>query len=136
MNLDAIRTRIAELCDGCGFNPYSTLVGSPDLPAAIVGYPEEIAYTTTQGASRCEITMFVKLICSLGDEIDATKRLDDALSTNDGSVYRALSARATADDPWRQLVVKSANNISSISLEGGAATALAADLNLTITTDK
>ena len=135
MDFAAIRARLNTKLQGTGWNPYPFLPGSPDLPAAVVGLPELIEYGDRMKGGRPTITIAVRLYASAADPTKAVARIDAAISTvGPTSIWAALRA-VSVDDPWRQAVITGVSNVAAEPLDNGVAV-IAADLNLTITTNQ
>lgn len=129
MSLGQVRTALAGAMSGLGFTTYAVLPGSPELPAAVVGFPSSIQYHQTL-AGGAEYTFPVTLIAPWTDEESAQQLIDTAVSYGaTGSVVSALeSATGTY---WDSLYVASASNFQPMTI--GEARAVAVDLTVVVT---
>lgn len=132
MNLRAIREDLAAVAQEAGFNSWSVSPDDPqDLPAAVVGGIQNLVRLnrlTTQ--IQIGITFYV----SLAEPVDATARLDLALSVGETGSFIDLLDSVHAEDgaAWRSVRFVSAGPYTRFTMPGGGA-ALGVEVQLELT---
>jgi len=121
VNLRGIRTDLAGACSGREFTPYDVLpASSPELPAAVVGWPDIIQFNATH-AGGARLTLGITLYFSRADDEAAQERLDDVLS---GGLINDIARRTSPH--WVAIDVPRLQNIETRA--AGGAELLTAEL--------
>lgn len=122
--LAEIRAEFATALAGLPERVYPHPPAAPEMPCVIVGFPTLITYDETlAGHSRYELVLTV--LVSMSDVERAETELDSILT---GSLRHELHNHPST--VWRAFHVESVTNIRAETV--GNATALAADLNITL----
>lgn len=132
MDLRALREDLTAVAEAAGFNAWSYVPDDPqDLPAAVVGGIQEMNRLNQHVT---QIKLGISFIANAADPVDATARLDLALSTgNAESFIDMLDSVGTEDGPaWSSVRFDSAGPYTSIDLPGGG-TALGVEIVLQLT---
>lgn len=129
-DVHAIRAAAVALVVPAGFQGIDHVPEDvQQMPAAVAGVPTEIDYGASLGLAR--ITFPLTLIFSAASLKDAQLKMDQALSTTDGSAVTLLRAAVdTPTDDWRSIHVVRADNIRLA--DAGNSKALAVDVTLEV----
>jgi hypothetical protein len=121
MDLRAIRRSIAAIALESGFSAWDYAPDDPsELPAAVVG---GIKQMRRMNRLVCEIQIGVTFYASQADPIDATSRLDNALSTGTDGGTSFLDNLDAADDAaagWRSIRFLAAGPYAVYAMPGNA----------------
>lgn len=125
MDVRAVREACAEALAGLGFTVYDVLPDEPQLPCAVVAWPEEIRFLQTYGtAAEADLTIHVAV--PFNDTAAAQRQLDAAMAYE--GVPAAVHSHQT--DAWRAVRCDRADNVGTVS--AGSSTALSFDFHLTV----
>lgn len=80
--------------------------GQPEVPCAIIEFPEVESYHTDFGHEITTLTGEIRVLVGRGDSSEALRQLGEYVSTDtDRSLVGALEEPATDEDPWLRLRV-------------------------------
>ena len=122
--LKQVRDEVAVALATAGVTVYPTIPATPELPCVVVAFPNRIEFNRTAGGL-AEFDMSLSIYVGMTDVDYAQEQLDGFVT---GTMKGLLESHTTS--VWRAMVVTSASNFRSESF--GEATALGADLNLTL----
>lgn len=132
MNLAAAVADLGEMLAASGVSVYSTVVGNGSFPAAVVGVPDEIRYSTTWGG-KCDVDITVSIFVPAQDIPSGAIVLYRLLNAKAGdgttSLVDLLSTQSSTF--ITRIQVNSADGFNLFNTKDGHQV-LGANLNLTI----
>lgn len=123
VNLREIREQLAAALDGLGYRTYDVLPENAEMPAVLVGWPDEVRYYV-DGSGGVEVDLDVTIAVDRADWVEAQRQLDAALDP--AGPPAAIAAHVT--DAWRQAIVTTAGNVRPIE----SPPCLAVDLSVSV----
>ena len=123
MNLVGINHDLMATIPASMLTTYAQVPNSPELPAAYVGFPEQLTDFASGGS--CTLEMKITLVVSRADEETAQQALSDLITID--LIYRLVTAQS---DHWSEIAFTSVDNFRAATF--GVAECLAADINLTM----